>query len=464
MKLYNTLSKTIEEFIPNEEGKVKMYTCGPTVYHYAHIGNLRSYIFEDILQKGLEFLGYDVTRVMNITDVGHLTSDGDTGEDKMSKGAKREGKTVYEIADFYTKAFFSDMAALNIKKPEIIEKASDHISTYIEMIQKMIADDYAYVSNGNVYFDISKAVDYYKLSGKKADELMVGVRDTVDEDKAKRNPADFVLWFTLSKFTNQVMKWDSPWGIGYPGWHIECSGIAYETLGERLDIHCGGVDNIFPHHTNEIAQSEAFFGHKWCNYWCHGAHLNDQSGKMSKSKGEFLTIDLLKSKGYSPLDYRYFCLNSHYRNPLVFSYESLDIAKKSLNKLKSRVLLLDKSQMISSDDMKKYIIEFKNAFENDINTAQMLTVVYDVLKAIDLNDSTKYKIIEEFDKVLSLDLTKDDDRVSFELESEILEAIKERQEAKKNKDFAKADGIRDELFARGIKLIDTRDGTTYELI
>ncbi|MDO5393742.1 MAG: arginine--tRNA ligase, partial [Mycoplasmatota bacterium] len=277
MKLYNTLTKKVEEFIPNEVGKVKMYTCGPTVYHYAHIGNLRSYIFEDVLEKGLEYLGYDVTRVMNITDVGHLTSDADSGEDKMAKGAKREGKTVYEIADFYTKAFFDDAASLNIRKPKIVEKASDHIETYIKMIKKLIADGYAYISNGNVYFDISKAKDYYKLSGKNPDDLMVGVRDSVEEDKSKRNPYDFVLWFTVSKFENQDMKWDSPWGIGYPGWHIECSGISYEKLGEYLDIHCGGVDNIFPHHTNEIAQSEAFVGHKWCNYWCHGAHLNDET-------------------------------------------------------------------------------------------------------------------------------------------------------------------------------------------
>ena len=340
MKLYNTLSKKIEEFVPNEEGIVKMYTCGPTVYNFAHIGNLRTYIFEDILEKGLSFLGYNVIRAMNITDVGHLTSDADTGEDKMAKGAKREGKTVYEIADFYTNAFLNDMKELNIKVPGIIEKASNNIDIYIQMIQKLLDDGYAYLSNGNVYFDISKANDYYKLSGKNPDDLKVGVRDTVEEDQSKKNQADFVLWFTLSKFENQVMKWDSPWGVGYPGWHIECSGISYKVFGDYLDIHCGGVDNIFPHHSNEIAQSEAFLGHKWCNYWCHGAYLNDESGKMSKSKGEFLTVSLLKEKGYSPLDYRFFCLNSHYRNPLVFSFESLDGARNAYRKLKSKVLSL----------------------------------------------------------------------------------------------------------------------------
>ena len=465
LKLYNTLTKRVEEFIPNEEGHVKMYTCGPTVYHYAHIGNLRTYIFEDILLKGLEFLGYSVERAMNITDVGHLTSDGDTGEDKMAKGAKREGKTVYEIADFYTKAFFDDMADLNIKKPSIIEKASDHIDTYIKMIEKMIFDGYAYISNGNVYFDISKAKDYYKLSGKNQEDLKIGVRETVEEDKSKKNPADFVLWFTLSKFENQAMKWDSPWGVGYPGWHIECSGIASLTLGEYLDIHCGGVDNIFPHHTNEIAQSEAYFEHKWCNYWCHGAHLNDSTGKMSKSKGEFLTLSLLKSKGYSPLDYRYFCLNSHYRNSLVFSYDSLDIAKNALTKLKSRVLAINASGDINLEQKKYYHDKFAEALGNDLNTALMLTVLYDLVKDDTVNGNTKINLISEFDQVLSLDLLKSDVKdLSDELKNEIIRKIEERKEAKKNKDFAKADLIRDELLNKGVKIIDTRDGTTYELL
>ena len=464
MKLYNTLNKQVEKFIPNEEGKVKMYTCGPTVYHYAHIGNLRTYIFEDILEKGLKFIGYDVIRAMNITDVGHLTSDGDTGEDKMAKGAKREGKTVYEIADFYTNAFFKDMESLNLKKPDVVEKASEQIDIYIKMITKMLEDGYAYVSGGNVYFDISKANDYYKLSGN-VDDLMVGVRDTVEEDASKKNPADFVLWFTVSKFENQDMKWDSPWGYGYPGWHIECSGISYKTLGDKLDIHCGGVDNIFPHHTNEIAQSEAFLGHKWCNYWCHGAHLNDQSGKMSKSKGEFLTVDLIKNKGYSPLDYKFFCLNSHYRNSLVFSYESLDGAKNAFNKLKSRIASILEDGEIDNDVVKLYIDKFSDAFKNDINTSLMITVLYDVLKDNEINGSTKRFIINEFDKVLSLDLLKEDVKeVDSSLEEEILAKIEERKEAKKNKDFATADAIRDELLVKGIKLIDTREGTTYEIL
>ena len=465
MRLYNTLTKKVEDFVSNEQGKVKMYTCGPTVYHYAHIGNLRTYIFEDILEKGLSYLGYEVQRAMNITDVGHLTSDGDTGEDKMAKGAAREGKTVYEIADFYTKAFLDDMVALNIKVPSLIEKASDNIDVYIEMITKMLENDYAYISNGNVYFDISKAPNYYQLSGKNQDDLFVGVRDSVEEDKSKRNPADFVLWFTLSKFENQIMKWDSPWGLGYPGWHIECSGISYKIFGEYLDIHCGGVDNIFPHHTNEIAQSESFVGHKWCNYWCHGAHLNDESGKMSKSNGEFLTVSLLKKKGYSPLDYRFFCLNSHYRNPLTFSFESLDGARNALNKLKNKIANLSDEGNIDEDSINKYDNIFKDAVSNDLNTSSMITVLYDLLKDENVNDKTKRVLIEKFDEVLSLDLLKVEEMsIDSDLEKEVNELIAKRAEAKKNKDFALADQIRDDLLSRNIKLIDTREGTKFEII
>ena len=465
MRLYNTLTKKVEEFVSNEQGKVKMYTCGPTVYHYAHIGNLRTYIFEDILEKGLSYLGYDVQRAMNITDVGHLTSDGDTGEDKMAKGAAREGKTVYEIADFYTKAFLDDMGDLNIKVPSLIEKASDNIDIYIEMITKMIEKDYAYISNGNVYFDISKSTDYYQLSGKNQDDLLIGVRDTVEEDKSKRNPADFVLWFTLSKFENQVMKWDSPWGVGYPGWHIECSGISYKIFGEYLDFHCVGVDNIFPHQTNEIAQSEAYVGHKWCNYWCHGAHLNDESGKMSKSNGEFLTVSLLKKKGYSPLDYRFFCLNSHYRNPLTFSFESLDGARNALTKLKNKIVNLKDEGSVDKDMMEKYDNIFKEAVSNDLNTSSMVTVLYDLLKDEEVNDKTKRVLIEKFDEVLSLDLLKTEEvEIDADLEKEVNELIAKRAEAKKNKDFALADQIRDDLLSRNIKLIDTREGTKFEII
>jgi len=464
MNIYNTLTKKIEKFSPNEEGLVRMYTCGPTVYHYAHIGNLRTYIFEDILEKGLEYLGYEVLRVMNITDVGHLTSDADNGDDKMLLASAREKKTVYEIAEHYTNEFFKDAAKLNIRKPSIVEKASDHIDTYINMIQKMIDDGFAYLSNGNVYFDITKANDYYLLSGKNPDDLMIGVRETVEEDTHKRNPGDFVLWFTTSKFENQDMKWDSPWGMGYPGWHIECSGISGKYLGEYLDIHCGGIDNIFPHHTNEIAQSEAYFGHKWCNYWVHGEHLNDQSGKMSKSKGEFLTVSLLEEKGYNPLSYRYFCLNSHYRNQLTFSWEALDSAENAYNKLKNKIKLLDRTPNLSDKKLDYYQDKFKESIGNDLNTSSMITLVYDVLKDEELSDFTKLYLIDDFDKVLSLGLIEEEKEISSELEEMIMVKIEERNLAKKNKDFVLADNIRDELFKKGVKLIDSRDGTTYELI
>lgn len=464
MKFYNTLTKKVELFTPNEEGIVKMYTCGPTVYNYAHIGNLRTYIFEDILEKGLEYLGYDVTRVMNITDVGHMSSDGDTGEDKMEKGALREGKTVYEIADFYTNAFFEDTSKLNIRKPAIVEKASSHIPKYIEMITKMLNDGYAYISDGNVYFDITKAKDYYKLSGKNPDDLRVGVRETVEEDKSKRNPGDFGLWFTVSKFANQDMKWDSPWGFGYPGWHIECSGISAEYLGEYLDIHCGGVDNIFPHHTNEIAQSEAYFGHKWCNYWLHSEHLNDKNGKMSKSRGEFLTVSLLEEKGYSPLAYRFFCLNSHYRNQLVFSWEGMNSAESAYLKLKNKVKALDKTPDLHENKLDYYQDRFKNAISNDLNTSSMLTVLYDVLKDNELTDFTKLYLVNDFDKVLSLGLIEEEKELSNDDRDIINKKIEERNEAKRNKDYKKADEIRDELLKNGIKLIDTREGTTFEIM
>ncbi len=465
MHIYNTLTRKVEEFIPIEKNKVRMYTCGPTVYDYAHIGNLRTYIFEDILQKGLEYLGYDVKRVMNITDVGHLTSDADTGEDKMAKGARREGKTVYEIADFYTKAFFKDMESLNIKKPETVEKASDHIDMYIKMIEKMLQDGYAYVSNGNVYFDVTKAKDYYKLSGRNPEEMMVAVREDVEKDENKKNPGDFGLWFTLSKFQNQAMKWDSPWGVGYPGWHIECSGLACLYLGDKLDIHCGAVDNIFPHHTNEIAQSEAYLGHKWCNYWCHGEFLNDKLGKMSKSKGGILTLSRLKEEGYDPLIYRYFCLGSHYRKPLVFTYESLDIAKNAYQKLLKKVSTLTDDGNINEDKFNEYKDKFTKSIEDDLNTSMMLTTLYEVLNDKELNDSTKKEIIKSFDTVLSLSLLDEkEEQIDEEKLEYINRKIKERAEAKKNKDYHLADSIRDELLKENIKLLDTREGTTFEII
>ena len=466
MKLFNTLTKNVEEFVPNVEGKVNMYTCGPTVYHFAHIGNLRSYIMEDVLEKILRYSGYDVKRVMNITDVGHLSSDADTGEDKMLKGAKRENKTVMEIAKFYTDAFFSDCAKLNIKTPDVVEPATNCIDSFIEMIQKLLEKGYAYQAGENIYFDTSKLKDYYVFGNHNEEDLMVGVRDDVTEDTNKKNKNDFVLWFTKSKFEAQALKWDSPWGVGYPGWHIECSCISMKHLGEYMDIHCGGIDNMFPHHTNEIAQSEAYLGHKWCNYWFHVHHLNDQSGKMSKSKGEFLTVSLIESKGYDPLAYRLFCLQSHYRKPLVFSYDALDQAAGTYKKLKKRIANLEKDGVVDTNAVAEYKAKFVEAVGNDVNTSMGITLLYDVLKS-ELNGATKRAIIESYDYVLSLDLLKEEtaeetNGVDAELEAYVLAKIEERKAAKKAKDFALADAIRNELLEQGIVLKDTREGVKWE--
>ncbi len=464
MYLYNTLTRKIEEFIPYEEGKVKLYTCGPTVYHFAHIGNLRSYIMEDILEKALKYIGYDVKRVMNITDVGHLTSDSDSGEDKMLKGAKREHKTVLEIADMYTEAFKCDTEKLNIRWPDIVSKATDNIPEYIKMITKLLDTGYAYIAGGNVYFDTSKLADYYVLTNHKIDEMVVGVREGVEEDSNKKNQADFVLWFTKSKFEDQELKWESPWGLGYPGWHIECSCISLKYLGEHLDIHCGGVDNIFPHHTNEIAQTESYVGHKWCNYWFHVEHLLDKSGKMSKSNGEFLTISLLESKGYNPLSYRFMCLQSHYRKQLLFTYEALDIAESTYKKLKNRVLNLNKDGEINEEVFNEYKDKFIKTLEDDLNTANSISIIYDVLKS-DSNDKTKYELIKDFDKVLSLDLTKEMKEIEMSIDEDLInKKIEARNLAKQNKDFKKADEIREELLNMGIILKDTREGTKFEVM
>lgn len=461
MKIYNTLTHSVEDFIPHNENEVTMYTCGPTVYHYAHIGNLRTYIFEDVLEKTLKFIGYNVKRCMNITDVGHLSSDSDSGDDKMLKGAKREHKTVLEIAEFYTNEFKKDCADLNIDWPKIVSPATNNIDEYIKIITNLLDKDLAYRAGGNVYFDTSKLDDYYALTNHKEDDMVVGVRDGVEQDDNKRNQADFVLWFTKSKFDDQELKWDSPWGYGYPGWHIECSGISMKYLGEYLDIHCGGVDNIFPHHTNEIAQSEGYLGHKWCNYWIHGEHLNDQSGKMSKSKGEFLTVSLLKEKGYSPLIYRFMCLNSHYRKLLVFTFDALDQAKIAYDKLKTKTLSLG-NEMDETNTL-DYINKFKEVISNDLNTAAAVTVLYDVLKS-DLTDAQKKYLVNEFDKVLSLNLLVEDKKeIDSELESYINSKIEERNDAKKNKDYALADAIREELLSKGIIIKDTREGTIFEV-
>ncbi len=507
IQLFNTLTRKTEKLVPNVPGEISMYTCGPTVYHFAHIGNLRSYIMEDVLEKTLKFAGYNVKRVMNITDVGHLSSDADTGEDKMIKGAKREHKTVMEIAAYYTDAFMEDCKKLNIKRPDVVEPATNCIPEFIHMIEVLLEKGYAYKAGENVYFDTSKLKNYYVFGNQNEEELLVGVRDDVTEDRNKRNKNDFVLWFTKSKFEDQALKWDSPWGVGYPGWHIECSCISMKHLGEYMDIHCGGVDNMFPHHTNEIAQSESYLGHKWVNYWFHVHHLNDRTGKMSKSKGEFLTVSVLTEKGFDPMVYRLFCLQSHYRKPLEFSYDALSNVKNAYEKLVKRVTALKKETELDekriaeisakienarkkavhddldvNSEVKKaaagteldtefyleYIDKFLAAVGNDINTSSGLTVLYDILSA-DVNIFTRLMLVSALDAVLSLSLTRDsEEKENQDIDPELLEfinkKIEERKEAKKNKDFAAADAIRDELKSRNVEIKDTREGTVWTIV
>ncbi|MBR5742397.1 MAG: cysteine--tRNA ligase [Clostridia bacterium] len=465
MKLYNSLTREREDFTTHEPGKVKMYTCGPTVYHFAHIGNLRTYIMEDVLEKALTFLGYEVTRCMNITDVGHLTSDADTGEDKMLKGAKREHKTVMEIAKFYTDAFFSDCRKLNIAVPALTVPATSQIPEYIKLVEALLEKGYAYIAGGNVYFDTSRLSEYYVFNRHDAEDLETGVREGVEADDNKRNKIDFVLWFTKSKFEDQELKWDSPWGVGYPGWHIECSAISMKFLGEYLDLHCGGIDNAFPHHTNEIAQSEAYLGHAWCRHWFHVLHLNTAGGKMSKSKGEFLTLSLLEEKGYDPMVYRYFCLQSHYRKSLVFSWEGLDNAKAAYEKLVARVAQLKDEGAVREEALAPFRASFREALENDLNTSLAVTALYDVLKA-DLTDAEKKALVAEFDRVLSLSLAeralaagkREEEKAEDDGDGEILRLVEERNAARKAKNYARADEIRDLLKSMNVTVEDTPNG------
>lgn len=465
MQLYNSLTRQVEELKTHEPGKVKMYTCGPTVYHFAHIGNLRSYLMEDVLEKSLRYLGFDVKRVMNITDVGHLTSDADTGDDKMVEGAKREHKTVKEIAKFYEEAFQSDCSQLNIKWPEIVVPATEYIDHFIQFIEVLLEKGYAYIAGENVYFDTSKLERYYVFGNHEEEELLVGVRDDVEADENKKNKSDFVLWFTKSKFEQQALKWDSPWGVGYPGWHIECSSIAIGNLGEYLDLHCGGIDNMFPHHTNEIAQSEAYLGHPWCTAWFHVHHLNDKSGKMSKSKGGFLTVSKLKEEGFDPLSYRLFCLQSHYRKPLEFSWDVLKEMESTYKKLIARVQKLSKDGIVEEVKEKEYRNRFADAIGSDLNTSMAITILYDLLKDNEVNDATKRSIIEGFDSVLSLNLLQEAKSVEVEegLAAYVEQKLEERKAAKIAKDFALADAIREELALKGVTIKDTREGTIWSM-
>ena len=466
MKLYNTMDRKVEEFVPIEEGKVGMYCCGPTVYNYAHIGNLRTYIFEDILHRTLEEAGYRVKHVMNITDVGHLTGDGDDGEDKLGKRSRETGKSVWDIAAFYTDAFFADEKALNIKRPNVVCKATDHIQDMIALIKRLEEKGHTYTAGGNVYFSIDTIDDYGKLAGQKQEDKLSGARIAVDGNK--RNPQDFVLWFTNSKFGEQAMMWDSPWGRGYPGWHIECSAMSMKYLGETFDIHCGGIDAIPVHHTNEIAQSEAATGHKWVNYWCHGEFLLNDKGKMSKSSGEFLTLPVLVGHGYNALDYRYFCLGGHYRTQLKFSYEALDHAKSARERLNSMVAELKakaKPESTISEKAESYKDSFFAALFNDLRCPEALAVMWKMLKDNSITEGEKLSLLYSMDKVLGLDLdkieAKKEEKVGGEEEWKLVE---ERKQAKAEKNYQRADEIRKELEERGYIVKDTPQGPILQKI
>ena len=478
MKLYNSATRTKDEFVPNHPDIVKMYTCGPTVYHFAHIGNLRSYIMEDVLEKALRYEGYDVNRVMNITDVGHLSSDADTGEDKMVKGAKREHKTVMEIAQYYTDAFFADCKKLNIKRPDVVQPATGCIDEYIKIIEKLMDTGYAYFAGGNVYFDTSRLDHYYVFNDHDEDDLAVGVREGVEEDTNKRNKNDFVLWFTKSKFENQALKWDSPWGVGYPGWHIECSEMSKKYLGEQIDIHAGGEDLIFPHHENEIAQSEACNGKEFSHYWMHNAFLNIDNRKMSKSLGNFRTVREI-SEQYDLQVLRFFMLNAHYRSPLNFSADLMEAAKNALERITDAAANLKDRKAAAQTDTatdaekellaqaQEFVKKFEEAMDDDFNTADALAAIFELVKFANTNVSeassaefagalldTMVKLCD----VLGLKAVKTEEI----LDKEIEDLIAERQEARKAKNFARADEIRDELLAKGIILKDTREGVKWK--
>jgi len=454
--LFNTLTRSKEEFIPIESGKAGMYCCGPTVYNFAHIGNLRAYFFEDILKRVLLYNGYDVNHVMNITDVGHLVSDEDEGEDKMEKGSAREGKTVWEIAEFYAEAFKKDIALLNVLPPSVYCKATDFIKEQIEMVECLDKKGYTYKTNDGVYYDTSKFPEYGKMALLDVEGLEEGRRIAFSDEK--KSKTDFALWKFSPKDQKRQMEWESPYGVGFPGWHIECSAMSIKFLGKHFDIHCGGVDHIPIHHTNEIAQAEACTGEKFVNYWLHGEFLIEEKGKMSKSAGEFLRLQTLIDKGYSPLDYRFFLLMTHYRKKIRFSFENLDAARNGFNNLKSRIKEVKSESegvfdVSDSDNVFKYKEKFYECINDDLNISEGLALTWDVLKDETLSADEKIFLVNDFNKILGLEL----DMIEADsIPEEIVELANKRREAKANKDFKLSDEIRDRIKALGYELLDKK--------
>lgn len=460
LTLYNTMTRSMEEFYPLNPPKVGMYCCGPTVYNYAHIGNLRTYIFEDILRRSLEYLNYKVTHVMNVTDVGHLTGDTDEGEDKITKSARESSKTVWEIAQFFTDAFFGDIHELHILTPTVVAKATEHINDMVGLIKRLTEKGLTYNSGGNIYYDIAKFPAYGALALLDRQELKAGARIQVDNQK--KNPHDFVLWFTNSKFDHQAMQWDSPWGRGYPGWHSECSAMSMKYLGEEFDIHCGGMDLIPVHHTNEIAQSEGATGRQWVRYWIHGEFLLTDKEKMAKSSGNFLTLAALKEKGYHPLDYRYFCLGGHYRSQLQFSFEGLDAARTARRGLFERAAQIkDEARGVLSPlgiKAKTYLEEYHQHLCADLNMPRVLSVLWNLLKDGDISGKEKWTLLTQMDRVIGLKLS-ELEIDEPELPADIEKLLKERETARKQKNYTKADEIRKILSDRGFSVEDSADGS-----
>src|ERR1051326_23644 len=464
MNIFNTLTRAVEPFVPLQEGKIGLYTCGPTVYNYAHIGNLRTYILEDLIRRAFEAHGYEVRHVMNVTDVGHLESDADAGEDKLEMAAGRERHSPWEIARLYEAAFFEDSKKLRIEPPHVVCRATEHIEDMIEFIRQIEARGYSYQADGNVYFSIDRFPEYGRLALLDLESLRAGSR--IEVDSRKQNPLDFVLWFSNSKYRNQIMQWDSPWGRGFPGWHIECSTMATKYLGERIDIHTGGIDHIPVHHTNEIAQSEACLGHPWVNYWMHCDFLLLKEAKMAKSSGQFLRLATLEERGFEASHYRYFCLGAHYRSPLTFSWEALDGARLAFESLKNRVVswkLQAHAQkgtpQSGADRATTFASRFMGHLADDINVPAALGVVWEMAKDTALLPAAKLELALKFDRVLGLGVAE------FERpapDPEVEAQIRLRNEARRKRDWKAADAIRDRLLAdRGVQLMDTPEGTEW---